>query len=894
MKDSCYLFVEDNFKEIYYQYLNEKGQSKDYTYYLKIVEGNGKSLFDVPDVYRTDEMIKKAISTPHNPIKLPTRLQIEGLIKRYRYERGKHIPEYRKPITNEEYEGYVVDLAWILDEEYNHNLKNYYFESAHLYTFFDFYREVSSYYKGFDAICYFYLYCGLIIPFYIGEGVKDSNIRYYQLSYNPQSKHVECMEITKDIYNKLWSPLKDKLKEYYDTNVIYDNCWHISLTDLTVLPILQNGEIYSSYKTIDNDGVVCDYSCSRLISIPKGITEFVIPDGIREFDRNCFSGNVQLKKVKISSRVFEIPVAGFMDCISLEEVDLSEIDNHRIYVNSAAFCNCKSLRTIDMNKIKFEYDTQLVFAYCQSLKNIDGLIRYYSNKNSFTFYHCDSLQGTINCDDSDFGGFDFAFCKNISSIINIRNDIFEGQFLGCENLKSVEYKYGYGGKIQNYGFAGCVSLEYIDITGGRISLIGDFAFDNCRNLNKIIVDKKSRETIKISSLAFDKETDAIMLWSDPLHYDEEEPIREIIDKQAVELKKQEETENKYALKTKNDFICAYDGIAHCNKKEKKTEIIGRLFKEYGDYMGHKVNTLLSKKICSYEELLNFGTLFYECIDYCGVNENRSCSILEAIVVWAKSFTVQALIKANIHEKHVPIRLLYKIVSKSHNILLDYLKSKRIYDKSNAPSYDLGIMSSSIDTEKIRPKLSVEEEIFINKINVLPDIRVPYLIEMYLLYHIININNYCTPSKHIISEEGEDMERIKETIDSYNKITNNSLLKICRIVWKQYVSEIVENSYLEMGEIDISPYTNTESYISFDDDKGIICRKDRAMIEKYPMGIDIVGIESKENSEFRHSDINIDDTDDYYSGTWAHDVEGYSDDDIDTIFDGEPDAYWNID
>lgn len=32
----------------------------------------------------------------------------------------------------------------------------------------------------------------------------------------------------------------------------------------------------------------------------------------------------------------------------------------------------------------------------------------------------------------------------------------------------------------------------------------------------------------------------------------------------------------------------------------------------------------------------------------------------------------------------------------------------------------------------------------------------------------------------------------------------------------------------------------------------------------------------------------------YSGTWAHDVEGYSDDDIDAIFDGEPDAYWNID
>lgn len=32
----------------------------------------------------------------------------------------------------------------------------------------------------------------------------------------------------------------------------------------------------------------------------------------------------------------------------------------------------------------------------------------------------------------------------------------------------------------------------------------------------------------------------------------------------------------------------------------------------------------------------------------------------------------------------------------------------------------------------------------------------------------------------------------------------------------------------------------------------------------------------------------------YSGSWAQDVEGYSDDDIDTIFDGVPSAYWNVD
>ena len=32
----------------------------------------------------------------------------------------------------------------------------------------------------------------------------------------------------------------------------------------------------------------------------------------------------------------------------------------------------------------------------------------------------------------------------------------------------------------------------------------------------------------------------------------------------------------------------------------------------------------------------------------------------------------------------------------------------------------------------------------------------------------------------------------------------------------------------------------------------------------------------------------------YEGSYAQDEMEYSDDDIDTIFDGDPDAYWNVD
>ena len=32
----------------------------------------------------------------------------------------------------------------------------------------------------------------------------------------------------------------------------------------------------------------------------------------------------------------------------------------------------------------------------------------------------------------------------------------------------------------------------------------------------------------------------------------------------------------------------------------------------------------------------------------------------------------------------------------------------------------------------------------------------------------------------------------------------------------------------------------------------------------------------------------------YNGSYAQDVEGQSDQDIDVVFDGDPEAYWNID
>lgn len=51
-----------------------------------------------------------------------------------------------------------------------------------------------------------------------------------------------------------------------------------------------------------------------------------------------------------------------------------------------------------------------------------------------------------------------------------------------------------------------------------------------------------------------------------------------------------------------------------------------------------------------------------------------------------------------------------------------------------------------------------------------------------------------------------------------------------------------------------------------------------------------------SSSFRNNYDYYDDYDHYdeYAGTYAQEVLGYSDEDIDDVFDGDPDAYWNID
>ncbi|MBR5068255.1 MAG: hypothetical protein IKX25_02540 [Bacteroidales bacterium] len=181
-----YKIVEELFQSLYGKYLGGKDPMTKYAYYLKAVKKDGTALFKVPQVYRTNELIMTALESSDKPIHLMTRCSLEKCISNEREILSKYNPRYKNTITDKEHESYLCDLPKIISFKYDtYFSKNYDFEEKNLYTFIDFFRAVSEYYGGMDAICYVYLYRGNAIPIKIKINGRKSN---FKLIYNSEEK----------------------------------------------------------------------------------------------------------------------------------------------------------------------------------------------------------------------------------------------------------------------------------------------------------------------------------------------------------------------------------------------------------------------------------------------------------------------------------------------------------------------------------------------------------------------------------------------------------------------------------------------------------------------------------------------------------------------------------
>lgn len=142
---------------------------------------------------------------------------------------------------------------------------------------------------------------------------------------------------------------------------------------------------------------------------------------------------------------------------------------------------------------------------------------------------------------------------------------------------------------------------------------------------------------------------------------------------------------------------------------------------------------------------------------------------------------------------------------------------------------------------------------------------------------------CTHSLRLFMTE-DKWEKYKY-MDFLRIMYSNELSKDQILAINDEVSGFINQLFKaqkDSASIQPSTHGSSDNYAEWSDDMSVITYRE-----------DYEEDEEMDNSALS-SQLFDRPTYDRYNGSWAQDEMGYSDDDIDTIFDGDPDAYWNID
>ena len=129
----------------------------------------------------------------------------------------------------------------------------------------------------------------------------------------------------------------------------------------------------------------------------------------------------------------------------------------------------------------------------------------YINENK-VLLACFSLDTNIDLSSKDIVAISskaFTYAKNAETITlpATCTTISEYAFANNASIKNVVFTNNKVTYIKDHAFSGDVCLESIDLTG--VAQVGDYAFENCSNLNEVILDSQTVSDISISMLAFD-------------------------------------------------------------------------------------------------------------------------------------------------------------------------------------------------------------------------------------------------------------------------------------------------------------------------------------------------------------------------------------------------------
>jgi len=234
------------------------------------------------------------------------------------------------------------------------------------------------------------------------------------------------------------------------------NCAFQSCSSLTTIDIpasvksIGDGPFYycSKLETItvnkDNtnfksvDGVLFDYSCTKLIQYPIGnkATSYTIPNSVKTIGYYAFYYCSYLSNAIIPDSITSIGNYSFFYCSKLKNMT---IPNSVKSIGNYAFNHCSNISNLVIGS------------------NVESI-------GSYAFSYCSNLTNVVIPDSVTFiGSYAFYYCSNLTSVII------------PDSLKSIEY----------YTFYNCSKLKNVTIPDS-VTYIGSSAFYNCADLNTVV------------------------------------------------------------------------------------------------------------------------------------------------------------------------------------------------------------------------------------------------------------------------------------------------------------------------------------------------------------------------------------------------------------------------
>ncbi len=200
-------------------------------------------------------------------------------------------------------------------------------------------------------------------------------------------------------------------------------------------------------------------------------------NSVKTIREEAFRGCKSIKRIHLPKQVLQVGESAFRDCTSMEELTVANGD---IEIGERAFENCRNLKSIILPEELSEIYGS-VFNSCKSLESIklpDGLMII----GESAFSSCIQLQ-------------DMEVPEKVSKIDDTA-------FSGCIELQTMILHEGVG-KIGKNVFKDCKNLKEIHIPKSVYSM-GTSPFRGCESLKAISVESKNRQFKSVEDILFNK------------------------------------------------------------------------------------------------------------------------------------------------------------------------------------------------------------------------------------------------------------------------------------------------------------------------------------------------------------------------------------------------------